>query len=187
MPTEYKRLKDRSFIRNLIKAAYLDGECYAFAIAMHQNLGWAIHGLIVKGEIRHVFVCDHQGVIYDARGKIERADLGKPFGVTEPYDIRVVTVEELQGVHPVSDHAIELVARMAQALWPELPWKETAYISRIKAYFDAIEAVSREHGFWIYGVDKHPFIADGVGDEYGYAMQPTVDGQTCSFCRKISA
>ena len=56
---------------------YLDGECYAFAVALQQNLGWPIMGLMHGGTIRHALLQRPDGGLFDARGPIKSKDAGR--------------------------------------------------------------------------------------------------------------
>lgn len=59
MPTITCRSEDPEDVETLhalCLSTYLDGECYAFATALHEGLGWPIIGLMHNGEIRHALV-----------------------------------------------------------------------------------------------------------------------------------
>ena len=109
---------------NMITSTYLDGECYAFAVALNEGLGWQMLGLIgrLHGEdcIRHVVLQMPGGRFFDARGVMDETTLGAPFGLSPPYQfIGGVTRAMLEEVRPVQDRSIAMARRLAEAYWPE--------------------------------------------------------------------
>ena len=160
----------------------LDGECYAFAIAMHRCLGWPMIGLMQGKLIRHVGIVDPDGNIWDCRGKITKEEFGKPFlGVKFPYETRPITEDKLKAIAPVLSNReplIESLSKKAQMVWPELPWKPVTLIVRVRAFAEELEALSRKHGLWLYGnfPATLPAIAEGHGDEKGYCLEAVMSG-----------
>jgi len=159
----------------------LDGECYAFAIAMHRCLGWPMIGLMQGESIRHAGVIDPDGNIWDCRGKISKEEFGEPFlGIKFPYETRPITEEKLRVLVPMlsnRDHFIESLSKQAQMVWPEFPWKQDTLVVRVRAFAEELEALSRKHGLWIYGnfPTALPSIAEENGEEKGYKLE-TVRG-----------
>lgn len=89
--------KSKDTLHRILHDTYLDGECYAFAIAMNEGLGWDMYGLTDEsGAIRHAFVKTPTGVFFDARGKTPHDKLGKPFGISSPYKLCRITAEDLK-------------------------------------------------------------------------------------------
>ena len=87
MTTLIQTLDDESRepIHSMCISTYLDGECYAFATALYEGLGWEIVGIMEDDVIRHVVVrspCD--GLYYDVRGNVPETELGQPFGLSAP-------------------------------------------------------------------------------------------------------
>ncbi len=188
MPTIVHKLgeenkRDWGMLHDAYIGGFLHGDCYAFAIALHQGLGWQIVGLIRneqgRDRIRHVAVRNPDGRLFDIRGYIEDEEMGTPFSYEPPHDIRDVAVSDLEAEAHTQPYTIERARRVAETLWPELPWKET-FASRVVAYADEIEAISRKHGFWIYAPlpnpNSAPPLAIGEGDEGGYDLRPTIGG-----------
>ncbi len=169
-------------LRGHCMPTYLNGECYAFATALHEGLGWPILGLMIGTEIRHAVVQDPEGFFHDARGRITEEELGSPFGLVPPYDIREVTVADLvrEGEPDyVRAHSVRLARRLAEAIWPELPWKDSIAI-RIASFADELEALCRRHQLWIRAPvpAAAPVIALGDGDESGYQLRRIAGGLT---------
>lgn len=170
----------RETLQAILISLCLDGECYAFAIAMHRCLGWPMIGLMQGELIRHAGVIDPDGNIWDSRGKISKEEFGEPFGIKFPYETRLITEEKLKSVAPMlsnRDHFIESLSKQAQMAWPQLPWKQDTLIVRVRAFAEELEALSRKHGLWIYGnlPTALPAISEGDGEEKGYKLE-TVRG-----------
>jgi len=109
----------------LARAIFLDGECYALAIALHRNIGWPIVGLIRVDVIRHAGLERPDGALHDVRGPVSREEFGLPFSISGPYDIRRIAEADLYAARGIiQTEAIDLALRMAQALWPNLPWRD---------------------------------------------------------------
>jgi len=170
--------KSRGFIKDMMEGKGLDGECYALAIVLSQELGWPIIGLMQNKEIRHAVVRNPGGGFWDARGAVNEKNLGQPFGLEPPYDLRSVTEEDLFAVRPIEQASMAFVLRIAQALWPALPWKSRSQKDRILSFVSELEALSQKHNLWLYGSTPTslPRIAEGDGDETGYEATTTIDG-----------
>ena len=182
MTTLIKTLSDesRSAIRNICLATYLDGECYAFATALHEGLGWQIVGLMQDNVIRHAIVKSPDGTLYDARGEVSEEELGKPFGISAPYDLRTVGISDLvreKELPQARDSSVATAKRFAEKLWPELPWKNPDS-EKIRSFCDELEALCRRHKLWIRAPypGAKPVLSVHAGDEAGYTAQPTDDG-----------
>lgn len=171
----------RGTLHAILIGLCLDGECYAFAIAMHRCLGWPMIGLMQGELIRHAAVIDPDGNIWDCRGIVSREEFGEPFGIKFPYETRPITEEKLKAVAPVLynyDHFIESLSKKAQMVWPDLPWKSDTLVARVRAFTEELEALSRKHNLWIYGnfPTALPAIAEGDGEEKGYALEAVMGG-----------
>lgn len=181
MPTIIEPLEKegRELLHSFLMGMYLNGECYAFAIALHEGLSWPIIGLMVGDEIVHAAVMDPERNLYDARGKVSRQEFGNPFSVRLPYTLRELEEHELFDVRPVSKGSINTARSMAEAVWPSLPWINSR-AAQIHAYLEEIEKISRKHGFWLRSPvpASPPCLAVGDGTEGGYRARPTIDAST---------
>lgn len=167
---------DWQTLHDLCLSMYLDGECYAFAIALHQGLGWPLAGLMDGEIIRHAAVWGPDGMLHDARGAIPVEEVGHPFGLTWPYDIRAITEGDIRGESTAPEsrtYRVNNARRTAEALWPDLPWRESLE-ARVRAFVDELEELSRKHECWIRSPTpaNPPIIAigNGDGDESGYTI-----------------
>ncbi len=172
------RLKLKETVHEMLIAMCLDGQCYAFAIALHRCLGWPMVGLMQENVIRHACVSDLEGNLWDCRGMVNKEEFGRPFGITFPYDLNPVTEKDLNSKVPISEPLIESLSKMAQTVWPDLPWKSDTFLVRVRAFAEDLEALSRKHELWIYGNSPNmlPAIAEGVGDEKGYTLESVISG-----------
>jgi hypothetical protein len=191
MTTQINKIdtESREVLHQQCLAIYLDGECYAFATALHQGLGWPMIGLMNGEVIRHVAVRDPTGTLHDVRGPISEEELGKPFDVSLPYTLREVKVEELvRDKEPPERRigSVNFARRMAEKIWPDLPWIDSE-AKRISTFADALEVLCQEHGLWIrapYPASK-PVLEVGHGDEAGYTVYPTDDGLAYTIDRRL--
>ena len=169
-------------LHGMAKSMYLDGHCYEFASALSGGLGWDMCGLITgtsaNPTIRHVVAKSRDGKFWDVRGLVRQNDIGRPFGIKE-LSLRPVTLEELRRVRPVEDLAIERASLTAQALWPKLPWRKDAFSAKVLKFMDDLERLCRSHGVWIRAPypTAMPVICQAFGDEAGFSLSPTGDGQ----------
>ena len=182
MTTLIKTLGDesREAIHSICLATYLDGECYAFATALHEGLGWDIVGVMQGDMIRHAVVRCPDGDLYDVRGKVSEKELGQPFDMSAPYDLKLVEIADLvREKEPPQARILSVAAarRFAEKLWPELPWTN-GESEWVRAFCDELEALCRRHKLWIrapYPGGK-PVLSPHAGDEAGFTAQPTDDG-----------
>ena len=192
MPTRIEKLDRESIevLHDMSVSVYLDGECYAFAIALHEGLGWPIIGLMNGSEIRHAAVRSPDGRLHDVRGVVSEKEFGKPFGLSSLCRLREVTVKDLRRLgesEEVRRRSVAMARKMAEAMWPELPWKDSV-VQRTRVFCDELEALCRKYRLWIrspYPAAK-PMLAVGQGDEGGYEICPTVDGLTFTVDRYFS-
>lgn len=177
-----------SFLEGFL-TSYLDGACYYFAVAVHEGTGWPLVGITLRdGALRHVAVQPPGDTrLFDARGFVAREEFGEPFGFGRgiTYELRAVSLQELRHKSEPADshqHRVEKARELAEALWPELPWKESRQ-ARIIAFLDAIEAVCREHQMWIRApyATTWPHIRRADGAEAGYNVRRTEDGTGFTF------
>jgi hypothetical protein len=180
MPTILHRLdekpEDRRLLHDLCLGIFLEGECYAFAIALHQGLGWPMVGLMMNGTIWHAGVRNPFGGIRDVRGNLSEEEFCGHFGGL-PSEIREIDIKELYAQRPISDLSILRARRCAELLWPDIEWRTTTYL-RVCAFAEELESLSRKYGFWIASAvpTATPLLFKGHGDEGGYEVRPTVDG-----------
>lgn len=182
MPTRVKKIDEESseILYGIVGSPYLDGECYAFATALHEGLGWQLVGLINGDEIRHAAVRSPEGVLYDVRGAVSEEEFGRPFSYTPPYQLREVDVKELYRSgesDEVRRLSVATARKLAETVWPELPWKDSA-AKRSIAFCDELEALCRKHNLWIRAPypGAKPILTTGGDDEGGYEICPTFDG-----------
>lgn len=186
MSTLLKELheKDRAMLHDFARGIFLDGECYAFAIALHHGTGWPVAGLIYRDVIRHAAVERPDGLLQDVRGPVSREEFSKPFSISPPYEICVITEHDLYAAREIKPMAIDLASRMAQALWPDLPWRDGLH-KRAVAFLNDLEIISRKHGIWIRSAvpGSPPLLAQESNDEGGYVLSPTIDALTYTIDR----
>jgi hypothetical protein len=181
MPTILHTLEqcpeDHEMLHDLFRGVFLEGECYAFAMALNQGLGWPMVGLMKGDVIWHAGVRSLEGRIHDVRGYVTEDEFGGYF-LSPPFNLREITADELYATRPVDDYTIKRARQLAEVLWPELPWIES-HAMKVKAFADELEALSRKYGFWICaGVPADPpRLFTGAGEEGGYIVRPTMDGQ----------
>ena len=177
MPTVLKPLASEfvEALHSLCIGMYLDGQCYEFAIALHRKAGLPMIGLIERNIIRHVLVRDTDGSLRDTRGKVELADVGKPFGVLQPYELRDISEADILKVRPVREADIVTAVRLAELVWPDLPWNGEA--KKMIAFTQELEALSRRHGIWIRAAypTAMPVLSEAFGEEAGYVITPTAN------------
>lgn len=180
MPTILRTLKqspkDREMLHSMYRRFFLEGECYAFALALNQGLGWPMVGLMKSSTILHAGVHAPDGRFHDIRGFLTEEKFGGHF-LSPPFIIREVVADELYATRPIDEHTIKKARQLAEVLWPDLPWVST-HAMKVQAFADELEALSRKHGLWICGgvPADPPRLFIGGGDEGGYVVRPTVDG-----------
>ena len=162
-----------------LKALYLEGECYAFAIAVHRGTGWPMVGLIKDGIARHALIRQPDGRLFDARGVVTDEELGEPFSMSAPYEFRNITEQYLYAIRPVTEISIRHARLLAEELWPDVPWDVSEQM-KVRAFTDALENLCRQHGFWIRASipGSPPLLERAHGDEGGYTIQCYIDGVT---------
>jgi hypothetical protein len=168
--------EDRELLYEMAAPMFTEGECYAFAIALHRGLDWPIVGLMQGEIVRHALTRMPSGKLFDVRGEIEDERVGEPY-LKPPYDLRDIDEKTLYAKRPILDGTIAHARKMAEALWPELPWKST-YAGRARIFADELETLCRRHGIWIRAPvpAQPPFLAPQHGEEGGYELRPTADG-----------
>lgn len=184
MPTTFEYLEGESKdnLYNCCDCEYLDRNCYEFAVALHRGLGWTMVGLINDSKpnewIRHVALLQPDGKLRDVRGEISLEEFGTHLDdVNPPYVTCPVTEDDLLGIRPVAEAKISLARRLAEALYPELPWY-SGQQKQYKEFADELEKLSRRTGVWIRSSIPAcpPALAQGYGDEKGYVLKQTIDG-----------
>ena len=176
MTTILKELdtESRETLHDIYKGIFLHGECYAFAIALSRGTGWPMVGLLHGDALCHVGVRQPDGMLHDIRGAVSEEEFGEPFDTSSSVLVPV-TEDMLHAITPVGEMIIMTASRTAQALWPDLPWKENTLVVRVQTFAAALEKLCREHGFWIRGATpgNSPMIAVSGDDEGGYVLEPT--------------
>lgn len=160
---------------------FLRGECYAFAIALNQGLGWPLMGLKAGDTIWHAGVRSPDNRIHDVRGILTEEEFKEEFQAdffSLPLSIREISEEELRAARPISEHSVNTARELAELLWPDLPWIESRAVN-VQAFADELEALSRKHNLWICGGTpvNIPLLLVGDGDEYGYLVRTTAAGK----------
>ncbi len=194
MTTIVKPIDDeaRETLHDIALDCYLDGECYAFAIALSRGVGWKLVGLMSEGGTapRHaaVYTLDHK--LFDVRGPIAQDSplFGQPFGMKPPYTLKPINEAELYRVRPIHDNSIRMAGTRAQAIWPNLPWRTSvSRVARAQAFADGLERLSRETGIWLRAPvpASKPIISEMFGEEAGYTIQYTDDGIAFTIDRRL--
>lgn len=182
MTTIIRTLKDQGvenwkMLHGMYEDLFLHREGYAFAIALHQGLGWPLVGVIEKGEVTHAGVRSPDGRVHDVRGFVSEEEFVRPFSSESPYDLQELLVEDLLVIRPVHESAIKRARQVAETLWPELPWRSVS-ISKVVAFVEELEVLCRKHNLWI----RPPFstqvtsIQEGDGGEKGFTVGPSLNG-----------
>lgn len=192
MTTQIKTLNAEAWdvLHQNCLAIYLDGECYAFATALHEGLGWPMVGVMQDGIIRHVAVRDPKGVLHDVRGSVSDREFGEPFNITPPYNLKRVDAADLVRTGEPAEvraRSVAMARRWAEKLWPELPWIDSEAM-RTTAFCDELEKLCRKHGLWIrapYPAGR-PVLAIGEGDEKGFTIYPMDDGFGFTIERRLA-
>lgn len=168
-------------LRGLTQGIYLDGECYAFGIAVSEATGWPMVGLILdevgsSGVIRHVGVRMPDERVLDARGPLTEREFASHFvSGGGGWRLRDVSASELLAVRPIHPRSIEHAKRFAETLWPSLPWKSTT-ATRALAFVAGLEAYCRERGFMIrgHGPAASPIVYEcDKDDTFEYRLEAT--------------
>lgn len=182
--------EDLDTMRSLAASIYLDGECYAFAIAVSRGTGLPIVGLMEGAVPRHALVYwRDKNRFVDVRGEhaMHEPRLGAPFGHRPgSYDLQELPEERLFAQRPIDGASIRYAQRYADILLPQLPWRRSR-AARAKSFCDELEDLCRRHGLWIrspYPAAK-PVLCDGVGDEDGYTIKPTAEGSQFTIDRRL--
>lgn len=183
MPTVLHTLKDADpeawESLQEMHSGFLHGECYAFAIALHRGLGFDLIGLIDNdGVIQHAMVADPDGVLRDIRGRVSKEEATAPFSVATIRTIEEEALYRTRGI--IHDRTIAAARKVAETLWPELPWESTA-VQKVKEFTDELEALCRKHGLLVWGaIPAQPPLISPLDEELfqGYSVTPTIHGTT---------
>jgi hypothetical protein len=187
MSVTFEKLSEENWksLHGLCLGVYLDGCCYEFALAVSRGTGWPMVGLMHNDTIRHVAVVGSDGNIRDARGIVALEKFRDPFGLTSPSQLRSVSEAEILKVRPVNDFGIARASLMAEALWPEWPWKETCRCSKVFAFLTELEDLCKKHEVWIRAPYQNMrIVIDEMHGDEGFVFEPTMTGQHF-FDRKI--
>lgn len=182
--------EDLDTLRSIAQSMYLDGECYAFAIAVSRGTRLPIVGLMEGSVPRHALVYwKDKNKFVDVRGLhgIHEPALGQPFGHRPgSYDLQEIPEAKLYAQRQIDDSSIAYAQKYADILLPMLPWKQGRAL-RAKAFCDELEDLCRRHGFWIRSPvpAAKPILCEGHGDEDGYSIKPTSDGGQFTIDRRL--
>lgn len=180
--------ESKNILKEWLLRSFLDGECYAFAEALNEGLGWPMYGLIQEDRVvRHAVLKLSDTMFFDARGEISASDLFKPFGHKTEFEIEEITSADLARdgeSKEVRLHSIATARKFAEAIWPNLPWKDSL-AKQVSKYLAALEEIDEIHGFCIRAPypAARPVVEVRHGDETGYAIRLTEDGQKFTFDR----
>jgi len=187
--------ESRGMIHSLLQGMCRDGDGCEFAAALARGTGLPIVGLLrgacgdggVPGAWRHAAVMLPDGSLFDVRGRVPAEEFGTPFGETWPWLVLRMSEADLAAVRPLQEANMHTIAKLAQALWPDLPWLETSFHGRMAAFLADLDALSRKHQVWIRAPypAASPMLAEGNGDEAGYRAGVTCDGLAISFDRSF--
>lgn len=174
-------------LHDICKGIFLEGECYAFAIMLNRELGWPIMGLMDKNIVRHAIAQSPDGTWFDARGSLAEMELGKPFGISRPYNLRAVEENDLRAIRPVGEPSIAKARDIAERLWPHFPWKN-ASMQKARAFAEELENLCKKHGVWLRSSSpgQAPILVIADGDETGFALSPSASGAICSIDRTLN-
>lgn len=191
MPTLVRQLdhEEAESIREQLLAMYFEGECYAFATALFEGLGWPIIGLMVGTQVRHAAVRSPDGRLLDARGFVSDEKFGRPFNCRPPYQLREMSADELMRRGETSElraRSVHMARLLAEAAWPDLPWIDSA-TQHLIDFCDELEALCRRHRLWIRAPypAAAPVLAAGKDDEGGYEINRTADGLSFTIDRYL--
>lgn len=177
--------EDHRLLHEIHIGGFLRGECYAFAIALHRGLGWPLVGLMQQGVAQHAGVRSPHGPLYDIRGPLSEHQFAAKY-VNPPFYFQELTEKDLYATRPIDDIVIRRARFVAEAIWPNLPWID-AIAPKVKAFVDALEKLSREHGFWVSGATpiQMPILFAAEGDEDGYDVRVTMNGRHHTIERRL--
>lgn len=191
VPVRFQELSRdaRDGLHGIAISMYLDGQCYELAAAISRYTGCPMMGIIENGVIRHAVAQIAPGIYYDARGEVTRERLGEPFGIAPPCELRKVTLEDLRAVRDVPERRIRTAAKIAQTLWPLLPWNANSHIHRVRAFAEGLENLSRTFDLWIVGPVPNPaswpLVSIGAEEDDGYVLVSNEDGMGYRITRRF--
>lgn len=181
--------EEREHLLTIITSSYLHGSCYELAWALHEGLGWPLYGLTGPDGYEHAFVGvpEEPETFYDARGQITAADVFGTFARRNNEEIRDITTADLEAVRPVLRHSIDSARKMAEAVWPDLPW-QNSHAAQMQAFLEDLERLCRKHGVFL----REPYPASAPilypmdGEEAGFRAQPLGMGDQFALRRSFS-
>ncbi len=172
---------------------FVQGECFAFAIAVHEGTGLPLVGIECGGKIVHAGVRIADGRFFDGRGYVpEDKVAGWQFREIGPgYTIVPVTKERLYEIREgkIFPNTIVTASQLAQVGYPELPWNEACFVNRVKAFAHELEKLSRKHGFYItpFNEKAPPVIWPCEDDVWEYSVSPGLSGGQYFLRREIES
>ena len=176
----------RKDLHGTCMAYFLDGQCYAFAIALSRQTGWPIFGLMQGHIVRHAVVRRDINLYMDARGVMTEEEIGDPFDIAAFCELKEVTEEWLLRTHNVCEVSIARAKRYVEVLWPDVPLQDTLR-ARAVAFTNDLEALCRKHGLWLREIDAaSPLVlGEEFGGEAGYSLGPMCDGLQFTIRRRL--
>lgn len=180
---------ERGLLHELVLRQFLDGDCYAFALAISEGTNWPIIGLFEDSIVRHACIKTPDGMFFDARGFVTNEDIGTPFGLATPHDIKLVFPNDLIRDGEPKERVLWAIARArtyAETLWPNLPWK-TRHADKVRDFINELEVLCLKHGFYIRAQipGAPPVVVPIDGGEDGYTATQLVDGRQYLLMRRF--
>lgn len=165
-------------VHSLCLGLHLDGNCYEFAMAVSRGTGWPMFGVMDGSVVRHVVVKGNDGRFRDSRGVLSLKEIGEPFRLGYPVTLKAVNGADLRKVRLVSELGISRAALMAEALWPEWPWKEKCFKNRSIAFLKELEVLCKKYSVWIRSpYPNMKIVIDNRHGDEGFCIEPACTGQ----------
>ena len=170
-------------IRETLTGLYANEYHLATALALNRGLSGAIRILSTNDEINTSFIETADGHCYRANGRFSEDEIRKRFNKSNwpPEQIDEEGVLEFlckNNYTPdlVNQHALR-VGIMLEMIHPDWPW-ENRPSEKINKYLEALTELSQEHGIWLVdpSMGQRPLIGFTHGDEAGYQVTPTING-----------
>ncbi|MCF7816032.1 MAG: hypothetical protein K9M10_01175 [Candidatus Pacebacteria bacterium] len=180
---------ERGLLHELVLKQFLDGDCYAFALAVSEGTKWPMVGLFEGSVARHACIKTPDGMFFDARGFVTNEDIGAPFGLSTPHNMKLVFPNDLIREGETKERVTWAIARartFAETLWPNLPW-DTSHVDKVRGFIDELEILCLRHGFYISAQipGMPPMVVPIDGNEDGYTATQLIDGRQYSLMRRF--
>ena len=97
----------------------------AFAIALHEALGWDLVALMKEDDVIHVALINPKGDYLDARGMVTKEEIYEILGDNFPYNLKLMKPEEIRTLEKdLNQELFPAAVNLAKTAWPLLPWKK---------------------------------------------------------------